>query len=116
MSTRIVAVCILCLGFLLGLFAQGCGTGPVITQQSFAGRCITYSPGSFSSGDSCGEQIALCEQFENVINKDYGSQQECIDACTATKDQLYKQYLVGCCRMCTRYAWQNCNNYCRANY
>jgi len=100
---------------LLALFCNSCG-GRVITEQSFAGRCIMYSPGNVDDGGSCGPQPQICDQFKRVVYDDYASRQECIQACTQMQSQLYQQYLVGACRDAVRYAWQNCNNYCRANY
>ncbi len=104
-----------CLVLLLLAATTSCG-GPVITEHSFAGRCLMYTPGNMKDSGSCGYQAQICDQFKTVVNEEYASQKACIDACTEMQTQQYKNYLMGECRSVVRYAWQNCNNYCRANY
>lgn len=100
---------------VLALVNAAC-SGPVITERSFAGRCLTYTPGGISDDTSCGSQPRICDQFKAVVYAEYQSRQQCIDACTSLKSQLYQQYALGSCRESVRYAWVNCSNYCRANY
>lgn len=104
-----------CLILLLLAATASCG-GPVITKHSFGGRCLTYSPGNMEDSGSCGYQANICDQFKTVVYEDYAGRQDCIAACTDMQTKLYKDYLLGECRAVVRYAWQNCNNYCRANY
>lgn len=112
---KILSLGCLLLGLALGLFSTACG-GPVITERSFAGRCLTYSPGDNDNGCSCGEQPQICDQFEAVIAVQYPGQQACINACTSLQSTLYQRHPVDCCRSTVRYAWQNCNNFCRVTY
>lgn len=115
MRRKFATVLGLCCSLALFFCCTSCG-GPVITAKSFAGRCLMYSPGGVDSGSSCGSQPQLCDQFNAVVSADYSGRQACLDACGEIKNKLYSQYLIGACHHTVRYAWRNCNNFCRANY
>lgn len=91
--------------------------GPVITESSFRGRCLTFSPGSMMDGGySCGDQPSICDEYVHVIDQEYDSRQDCINACTAKYDVLFRNDIGSDCTPTIRYGRDNCKNYCRAHY